>query len=54
MSSKTEAELNEVIAEKSTFVEEARQAAIWELELRNLKTNVKFSHVSVLENCIKN
>jgi len=39
MSSKTESELKTIIADKKSYVEEARQAAIWELEERNLKTD---------------
>lgn len=37
MSKKSEAELNQIIANSKSFVKEARQAAIWELEKRNLK-----------------
>ena len=38
MSSKTEAELKAVVADNHTFVEDARQAALWELEKRNVKS----------------
>lgn len=39
MSRKTETELKTVIADSKSYVEEARQAAIWELEERNLKSD---------------
>ena len=39
MVKKTDAELQSIVSDKQTYVEEARQAAIWELENREIKSD---------------
>ncbi len=55
MSSKTEAELKALIANNKTYIEDARLAAIWELEERNLKSDeiVEAEKVLIQEKAIK-